>query len=370
MSNEIPSKYTSFQESISMFDEESRYRPPTDSEPSIYYISSDKPGLRWDGAPIRIITEITAHTREHPSSQYLDEPLFKYDQGDIYPSDNRLINSEDCNPVFLVNLVDRLADRDMPYPEEIRQDVIEGVRGVFLEGATPRMFYNNVSDHANLIFKDDVHPETYRATPELFFGSMANKNILAFDIHDLLHHPLQLATWPEQFQYVSKAAYIAQTLPKDFTYRERLQKLTELTWLATFEESLITTNDQLVSFGCLNWLAPSETPFDRVSDIRELSVEEQKIAYRWHYLDALKDMYRIQATNSKLLGKELEWLRKLGYNTDANFEALFLSDEPRPFENLDYYDALRFDIQTPESPEELFANAIQLIEEEFQNAQG
>lgn len=339
-------------------------------EPQLYYISADKPGTRWDGAPIRIITDVAPHAETHPASHYLDQPLFINDNGLIRPHGNRLVNSEDCNPDFLLTFAGRISTGDIPYPDEICADAAEHIRSVFLDRATPRMFYDDLREHANVIFKDDAQPETYRITGELFFKSMTTRNILAFDIHDLLHHPLQLAAWPEQFEYISKAGYIAHALPKDDEHAKRLQKLTQLTWLASFEESLVETNGQLVSFGCLNWLSPSETPLDKKPNIRELSVDEQKIAYRWHYLDALKDMFRIGSTNSKQFGEELNWVEKLGYGTDDALRALIESDDPRPFENLDYNDALLFEVQAPKTPEELFRNAAQLIEEEFMRAQG
>ncbi|MDB5159986.1 MAG: hypothetical protein JWO99_249 [Candidatus Saccharibacteria bacterium] len=343
--------------------------PPSNHEPTIFFISADKPGLRWDGAPLRIITGVEQHTDVHPSSQFLDQPLFTVQDGAIVSAGNRLVNADDCDPIFLTNLADRLADGDMPYPEEIRGTVIEHIRAAFLKEGTPRMFHDSLTPYTNVVFKDDERPETYRVTGKLFFESMATKNVLAFDIHDLLHHPVQLAAWPEQFEFISRAGAVAHALPKEVEYAARLKKLTQLTWLAGFEESLITMDEQLVSFGCLNWLSPSETPLDKKPDIRTLSIEEQKIAYRWHYLDALKDMFRIQTANSEQFGENLDWLEKLGYSMDAKLKALVDSDHPRPFEDLDYFDALSFHITTPASPEELFANAIRLIEEEFQRVQ-
>lgn len=339
-------------------------------EPPLYFISSDKPGVRWDGVPIRIITDVAPHTESHPAVRYLDKPLFANDNGIIRTLDNRLVNSEDCNPNFLLTLADRISAGDMPYPEEIRAEAAEHIRAVFLDRATPRMFYDDLREFTNVIFKDDDQPETYRITGELFFKSMTTRNILAFDVHDLLHHPLQLAAWPQQFEQISKAGYIAHALPKDHPDAKRLRKLTQLTWLASFEESLITTDGQLVSFGCLNWLSPSETPLDQKPDIRELSLEEQKIAYRWHYLDALKDMFRIGIANAKEFGDDLNWVERLGYGVDDKLRALIESDDPRPFEKLEYTDALSFVVRAPESPEELFANAMKLIEEEFGRAEG
>lgn len=338
------------------------------SEPRIYYISGDKPGTRWDGAPIRIITEVTPHEQEHPSSLYLDQPLFVTENVTIQPAGNRLVNTEDCNPDFLLTLIDRVENGDMPYPKELGSNVIETVRMVLLGSATPRDFYDRLSKFTDVIFKDDASPAAFRATGKLFFESMANRKILAFDVHDLLHHPLQLQAWPQQFQAIAGAGAIAHSLPKDFASAKRLQKLTQLTWLASFEESLITTDDQLVSFGCLNWLSPSETPFDTKPNINTLSIPEQKIAYRWHYLDALKDMFRIQNANSQQFGETLNWLEKLGYGMDEELASLVNSDDPRPFENLSYEDALRFTVKTPSSPEALFENALQLIEEEFSGA--
>ncbi|OJU88198.1 hypothetical protein BGO17_04485 [Candidatus Saccharibacteria bacterium 49-20] len=340
------------------------------TEPTLYFISGDKPGMRWDGVPIRIITDVAPHPESHPASRYLDEPLFENNKGEIRSLGNRLVNADDCNPSFLLTLADRVSNGDMPYPEEISAEAVEHIRSVFLDGATPRMFHDDLLEYTNIIFKDDDQPETYRITGKLFFESMTTRNILAFDIHDLLHHPLQLAAWPDQFEEISKAGFIAHALPVENEHAKRLKKLTQLTWLASFEESLITTDGQLVSFGCLNWLSPSETPLDRMPDISQLSVEDQKIAYRWHYLDALKDMFRIGIANSKQFGEELNWVERLGYAVDDRLKAMIESDDPRPFENLAYTDALAFEVRTPASPEELFANAMKLIEEEFARAEG
>lgn len=340
------------------------------SEPPLYFISGDKPGMRWDGVPIRIITHVEPHVEAHPADRYFDQPIFTNENNIIRPHGNRLVNTDGCNPNFLLTLADRVSVGDMPYPEEICAPAVGYIRSVFLDGATPRMLSDSLREYTNVIFKDDDQPETYRITGELFFKSMTTRNILAFDIHDLVHHPLQLAAWPEQFEQISKAGHIAHALPKEDPHAKRLQKLTQLTWLASFEESLITTDEQLVSFGCLNWLSPSETPLDQKPDIRTLSVEEQKIAYRWHYLDAFKDMFRIGIANSKQFGEELNWIEKLGYNVDRKLETLIRSDNPRPFENLKYEDALSFEVRTPASPEELFENAQRLIKEEFTLAQG
>lgn len=337
-------------------------------EPRIYYISDDKPGTRWDGAPIRIITAVTPHSEIHPSILHLDQPLFVFDGQSVTATGNRLVNVDDCSPDFLLALADRIDEGDMPYPEEICSTVTESVRSVFLNSKTPRALHDHLSTFAQVIFKDDEDPSAYRITGKLFFESMANKNILAFDIHDLLHHPLQLEAWPEQFQAIAAAGATAHTLPEEFEPAKRLKKLTQLMWLAAFEESLITTDGQLVSFGCLNWLSPSETPFDTKPDINALTIPEQKIAFRWHYLDALKDMFRIQNANSKQCGEPLYWLEKLGYGMDSNLATLVHSDNPRPFESLAYEDALAFTVIAPSSPQELFDRALQLIEEEFTNA--
>lgn len=337
-------------------------------EPQIHYISGDKPGTRWDGVPIRIITDVAPHSEAYPSALHLDLPLFVLNGQSIEPTGNRLVNADGCNPDFLLTLADRIDKGDMPYPEEIREKVVESVRSVFLGGATPRMVHDRLSNFAEVIFKDDADPGTYRITGKLFFESMASKNILAFDIHDLLHHPLQLEAWPNQFQAIAGAGATAHALTNEFEPAKRLKKLTQLMWLASFEESLVTSDGQLVSFGCLNWLSPSETPLDAKPAISSLSIPEQKIAYRWHYLDALKDMFRIQDANSKQFGETLNWLERLGYGMDDKLRALVHSDDPRPFENLAYEDALTFTVTSPASPEELFENALQLIEEEFTNA--
>jgi hypothetical protein len=329
------------------------------------YISSKEPTLRWDGAPIFTITDIELHNDDHPAKRYLDQALFTQKEGVICSTNNPIINVDDGNPDFLLALADRLANGDIPYPEAIRLKAAASIRDVFLNNATPRMFYECINNYANVIFKDDAHPETYRLDPKLYFRSMAKRNILAFDIHDLLHHPLQLGAWPDQFQYIALAAHLASQLPEADAKAVRLRKATRLAWIACFEESLITIEDQLVSFGCLNWLAPSETPLNKKPNIRTLSVEEQKIGFRWHYIDALKEMYKIDIANSKLIGEKLNWVERLGYNVDQSLKQLIESDDSKPFENLGYYDVLKFNVQAPTSPEELFANAIDLIQKEL-----
>lgn len=321
--------------------------------------------LRWDGKSIYTITDIQLHEKGHPSSRYLDQPLFTYVDGRVSSANNPLINVDDCNPDFLITLADRLLAGDMPYPEAIRTKAATNIRDVFLNGATPRMFYERICDYAKATFKDDAHPETYRLDPKLYFRSMAKSNILAFDVHDLLHHPVQLGAWPEQFQYIALAAHLASQFPEDDKKAIRIRKLTRMIWIACFEESLITLDGQLVSFGCLNWLAPSEVPLNKKPDISKLSIEEQKIGFRWHYLDAFKELCKIGIANCKLIGEDLNWIEKLGYRMDDSFRKLVEGDNSKPFENLDYYDALKFDVQAPRSPEELFANAIDLIQEEL-----
>ena len=81
-------------------------------------------------------------------------------------------------------------------------------------------------------------------------------------------------------------------------------------------------------------------------------------------------MFRIGIANSKQFGEELNWVERLGYAVDDRLKAMIESDDPRPFENLAYTDALAFEVRTPASPEELFANAMKLIEEEFARAEG
>lgn len=335
------------------------------NSPLMCYISSKNPSLKWNGDPIYIITGIEVHGNGHSSCQYLDQPLFINQDGFISPTNNPIINIDDCNPNFLLTFADLLTNGDIPYPEAIRSQAVNNIRDVFLNKVTPRAFYERIREHTNVIFKDDSYPETYRLDGELFYESMATRNILAFDVHDLVHHPLQLVAWPDQFKFVTQAGLLASRLPNGEKKTIRLRKLTGLVWLACFEESLIMIDNQLVSFGCLNWLSPSETPLDKIPDIRKATVQDQKIGFLWHYFDAFKDMYRIGMADDKLMGEELHWVEKLGYSIDESLKKLIESDDPRPFENLDYYDVLKFNMKAPKSPDELFANAMNLIQEEL-----
>lgn len=333
--------------------------------PKMCFISSKEGIVRWDGKPIYTITGVEVHNHKHPASVYLDQPMFEQSKTGISSTRNPIINTDDCNPSFLLSLAERVLAGDIPFPEAIKTRAMGSIYEVFLNNATPRMLYENLKEYAEFLFKDDSNPDIYRIEPRLYFKSMSKRNILAFDIHDLLHHPLQLAVWPHQFQYLATAAYLASELSDENKGSLRIKKLTRLCWIACFEESLITMDNQIVSFGCLNWLSPSETPLNKMGDIRELSKADQMIGFRWHYLDTIKELYKLEATNSTLLNKNLNWIEMLGYGVDSKFQELIRSDNPRPFENLSFYDALDFSIETPKSPEELFDNAIELIRKEL-----
>jgi len=325
------------------------------NHPTICYISSKKPKMRWDGKPIFTITGIEIYKNAPDSERYLDQPIIN----------NPLINTEDFNPDFLLSFADRLKAKDIPFPEIIRQRTIETIYDLFINNHTPRMYHEKVSKFAKVIFKDNSEPETYRLSPTLFFKSFAKKQVLAFDVHDLLQHPLQMEAWPKQFSYVTMNAYLACELSKKDPKYLRLKKLGIFIWNVCFEESLITLENELISFGCLNWLAPSETPFNRIENFRSCTVEEQKIGFKWHYVDALKELYKLESKFAQSLNQELNWLKKLGYDADDEFMNLVRSTSSKPFENLDFRDVLKFKITTPKSPEELFDNAIKLIQEEL-----
>ena len=326
--------------------------------PKTGLISSSIPSEKYDGSPMRIITEVSECHDDNEWRSLLDTPCL----------DNPLINRSDCNPDFIRHHAADLSTNNIPYVESMRTRVVERVSAVFEHDATPRMLASDFQDNIDFIFKDPSQPDVYRVASNLFFHSMSNKNILSFDIHDLVHHPIQLELWPEEFTSISGFAYASHSATSlDVPTADRLKRLSQLVWLATFEESLINTGDNLISFGCLNWLAPSETPADAIGSYSDIDMDTRSIAYKWHAIDALKDMYRVQLKHSRELGHELDWIEQLGYVLPDWFKSMCQSPEPRPLVHFNFEDAVNISIPAPQSPEELFQRALHLIEREIKH---
>lgn len=339
-----------------------RYNTPEhtyDNPIFMHYVDRWSNGVKYDGSDMMVIETIQRHESDHYSSRYLDEPAYN----------NLLINSGDCNPEFIRAFAKGVHDGYLDYVPELKEDLAGKVSALFEHGATPRTLVADYSkDDMVFVFKDDAEPDAYRITSGIFYESMSFKKILAFDIHDLVQHPIQLKRWPNQFCDMAKFAFQSYNLPNS-KERDRLVKLSQLIWLATFEESLIDRGNGMFSFGCLNWLAPSETPYEQVDDINMLNTDDLRVAYKWHSVDALKDMYRIELSSKKEIGDEsITWLSKLGYTLDPWLIHLSESSDKKPLLPLDFYACESMQIAAPSTPEELFSNAYQLIEEELRNA--
>lgn len=330
----------------------------------MHAISKTRVSKNFDGSPRQDILEVTAHIGAHASGRFLDEPLFIYDNetSTVTLADNPTVNAKDCTPDMLVSLANGILDERYPVVEEIRDSMLSKIGGTLLAKATPRVLMAATSDSIDFIYKDEAQPDVYMATPQLFFGSIATQKMLAFDVHDIAQHATQIAQWSDVAHQITTVAYDAFT-NTSFDTEEALfrQRVSSFAWNTGFEESVLNRDGELFSFGCLNWLTPGDTPVDFISSIDKLTPDEQRIAHRWHYLDAIKDLYRKQYKSSRRLGIEFDWMEQLGYDGNSRFMELVRSSDPLPFLSLDFSDADKLEVIAPSTPQALFRNALQLL---------
>lgn len=331
----------------------------------VYSISKTRLSKSFNGSPREDILEVTLHEGPHHSSRFLDQTLFSYDRSSniVVSSQNPSVNTRDCSPDMLLSLANGIVEGRYPVVDEIRDSMLGKIGGALLGGATPRILMADTSDSIDFIYKDDARPDIYMATPQLFFGSIAVGQMLAFDVHDIAQHATQISEWPDvahEITSVAHAAFTNTSLDKDETLFR--QRLSSFAWSVGFEESVLNCDGELFSFGCLNWLAPGDTPADFVQ-LDKLTADEQRIAHRWHYLDAIKDLYRKQYKSSKRLGTEFDWMEQLGYDGNSRFMDLCRSADPLPFVSLDFSDADMLEVTAPSTPQMLFKNAIKLLQD-------
>lgn len=330
----------------------------------IHYISKTKRGRNFDGTSRQDILEVEAYDGTHEDSRFLDVPLFAYDSDntEVSLAGNPIINAKDCSTDMLISLANGIIEERYPVVSEIRESMISKIGATLLSGVTPRLLMADASDAIAFMPKDASNPDIYMATPELFFGSIASGKMLAFDVHDVAQHATQIAAWPDAARTITTAAHRAFT-DKSLGGDEALfqKRITSFAWNTGFEESVLNQEGELFSFGCLNWLAPGDTPTDFIPSLATLTADEQRIAHRWHYLDAIKDLYRKQYKTSARLGQQFDWMTELGYDGNARFMELCRCDDPFPFVKLDLNDADKLEVIAPSTPQELFRNALNLL---------
>lgn len=332
----------------------------------VYFISGTEEGRNFDGSARYNITELTRQDGSIPCSEYLDYPLFITPDDDTTPqlANNPLINASDCSPDLLISIGQNMITGNIPMPEAFRRPMIERIGAVLLNSATPNHLMADLAESVSFIPKDDAQPNTYMAAAGLFFRSLADKQILAFDVHDIAQHALQLSLYPDAFTTVARTASIAYNQSNQSQSDISACQLSAFVWGTAFEEAVIQQENALTSYGCLNWLAPGDTPTDYIPSFRELSPDEQKLAYRWHCLDAIKDLYRKQHAFGQEHGAKLDWMEQLGYDANDEFLDLCDSKDPVPFKPLAFADANRLEVSAPSTPEELMENAVALLQRE------
>lgn len=322
-----------------------------------------------DGSRHEIATRLMQHDKPHPAQARLDEPLWTWNgslsEPSFSPTENPIINTSFCSPQATVNLATGIIEGKVPCAPEIKDSMLERIGATFFAGATPRALMADFGNEVGFVCKDDEYPSMHVASARLFFGAIATGKLLAFDVHDITHHAVQLQRWPEFYTQMGAIGHKAfENDAVDQTFNTKLARpLIGLVVDAAFEESLIDENGQLHSFGCLNWLSPRDTPISELATASNLSDEQLLAGQRWHALYALKDLYRTQYRASEELGMPLDWVERLGYDADERFKRLSELPHPTPLASLDVRDAAHIEVKTPGTPDELLNNATVLFKD-------
>ena len=339
------------------------------SEPNLYeqwQISAHTKGRPYnDGTRLVTASSLLNVGAEMPSQSWLDEPLFEWngstDEPQFRANYNPTINTNECSALGTVGVACAILGETLPAESALKDTLLKRVGATFFTGASPRMLMDGIAPDVGFICKDDSEPDIHSVSAQIFFGSIAMRSIVAFDLHDIAHHAAQIKQWPDFYTRLGDFAYSAFTSTDD--EETRLKKsLGVLLSDATFEECVLEDSGNLFSFGCLNWLSPRGTPASRESMFPIGSTEKFQLLHRWHMLFAVKDLYRTQADVSKRLGIELDWLEVLGYEADPEFIRISEQQVNAPLSDLDLSSAYDFTVHAPKTSDELFANAQKLLD--------
>jgi len=323
-----------------------------------------------------VITQLVDVESSPGREEYLDKPVFMWNGSTKDPvvlkEENQLVNTSECFPPALTLLALDYIAKGYGEGDTIYDRFVKKTGALFLCEATPRDFQSSGNaDGVGFYFRDPQQPSAsakdYIVASPLFFKELAAGNLPGLDIHDIAHHASQMGLYGDFYRGLA-----AKATPEVLTNsrHRRQEMLVHLVLNTSLEHSLVGAEDGVQSFGCLNWQAPRKSIMKTgVSDRREYRLHEYPFGAhdfnQWSAVRAIASIYRGQIEAEQATGARLDWMRALGY--DMNSDLLKIV---RPFESYDYsghpFDAPKVaDMKVPETPEELFSNCRNLIEEEF-----
>lgn len=306
----------------------------------------------------------------------LDSPVFTWNGNPESPvvtnNGNTLVNTTECFPPSLTLLAKDYVAQGYGKGDTIYDAYVAKVGALFFAGATPNDFHKAAAmGNVGLYFRDpaqtDVATSDYIVRSQLFFNQLSKNNLPGLDIHDIAHHASQVERYGEFYRWMAGQA------TEDVLYdpaRDKQRRLLNLVLLTTLEHSLVTAEDGVQSFGCLNWQSPRKSslaegvhrgPAYEVNDYLFSASEFNG----WSAVRAIASIYRGQIEAEISSGERLNWMKDMGYEMSD----LMLSIV-RPYESYDYAtfprDAVKdAQVVVPGSPKELFENCRELIKSEF-----
>lgn len=300
-----------------------------------------------------------APSTEH-SSAWLHAPLYGWNGAHADPQfeaiNNALVNVSEASPYALVNLAMGIEAGDIPTESLVRDEMLPRIGATLLAGATPSTLMQSVPQ-VEFMVKSEQDVDTYKLAAQLFFSMLINRRWAAFDLHDVTHHAAQLQRWPDFFAELGALGQQAFTeTERGEPDSEEMRLLSSFVLRATFEESLLVNDGEVHSFGCLNWFAPRQTPVA----LQEASVEP-RTQNRWHCLWALSGLQQSQYEAARSLGRDLDWLARLGYTFDDEIKRRIEPDTPIDFTDVPLDGAHEIDIRAPSTANELLHNATELL---------
>lgn len=143
-------------------------------------------------------------------------------------------------------------------------------------------------------------------TYEALFRHFSQGELFIADIHDLTHHGLQMIVFSD---FVPKLGQFGlQAIQNKSEYQ---LELAIFLLYACLEYSIIKGSRNAYSGGCLNWQHPRKSPAENA----QYQPMCAKCIVSWNSVRGLTSLYRREKQSADKLGIEVEWMKKLGYDT-------------------------------------------------------
>ena len=324
----------------------------------------------------RIITKIDYSKPNWDHSYWIHNPMYRRNWSLHDPIitnlQNKAINTSECYPPSLIKLAFGILTWQSVFEESIKEDFLERVWALFFCWATPAHFIKVATRDNIWLLLNDLDWEMinmsgdYVLSDELFFDLLEHDYLPGFDIHDIVHHSLQFRYWKDFFNKMGK---IWNDIIKKPVVNEIHLHLIRFILMTTLEYSIVSQENKISSFWCLNWQSPRKSPLEIFihQDEQDFTVNKypfgsqtinKRNTLRW-----LCSLYRRQLEAEYSCNCHIDWLDKLWYKFPKEFQSLiqpFASYSLSQFE-IDIVNSL--EIEAPKDANILFENAEFLLKE-------